>query len=179
MIRYYVTDTDLNEAQFNWLKERGYHFYTMRDEGGITPGIGWVNRYGLMITDTEIPIEDGWMDESDFFNRDDIQEISWYEIEEPFRKYANINFFFHIKGNLYDEEYIVRTYDISIAKRKVKEKMDFVKRSDPHAKAYRFGYGRDKNAYWKVRHKMESNKNPKEYYARFGMKYNNGVISYN
>lgn len=87
MIRYYTLG-GLNKKQFNWLKDRGYHFYTLRDEGGITPGIGWVNRYGFMITDTEIPIEDDWMDESDFFNRDDIEEMSWDEIKEPFEKIA-------------------------------------------------------------------------------------------
>ena len=146
MIRYYITDDDINQPQVDWLKNQGYHIYGLRDwegrEYGIEPGFVYVNSIGLMITDTEIPMPNGFISSTDFFNRTDIKEIKWDEIKEPFEKYRNTNFHYHIKGLLMDEYYVCRTYSLDVAKEKMKKIMISKREKDRTAKAYRFGYGK-------------------------------------
>lgn len=157
-MRYYMSDDDINQPQIDWLKDNGYHIYGVRDADdgsdiNIEDGFVLVNRIGLLITDTELSMPDGFITGKDFYARKDIEEMRWDEIKEPFEKFKNTNFHFRITGRKTEKYWMWRTYDISIAKQKLKKVMQNINQEDPTARAYQFGQGKYGN-FRKIYHRI-------------------------
>ena len=142
---------EINQPQMEALKANGFFVYGLRDwEGndyGIEPNLVWVNDIGVMVTDKEIPEvnQDGVMAASDFYKTYEVHDIHDDIFDELLDLYMNTNYFFHVKGEWTEQEEVIRTYSIEKAKEILKTKMKYIKAEDPTARAYQFGYGKNKN----------------------------------
>lgn len=138
---------DINQPQLEALKANGFFIYGLRDwEGndyGIEPNLVWVNNIGVMVTDKEIPEvnEDGYMAASEFYKKYDVHDVHYDALKELLEPYENTNYHFHIKGKMTERYECIRTYSYEKAKEILKARMESIKKNDPTARYYRFGYG--------------------------------------
>jgi hypothetical protein len=153
MIKYYET-SEVNAKQQELLEADGYHIYGLRDwDGrgyGIEPGRVVVNNIGVLITDQELPMPDGFMSSEEFYNRSDIEEMSYDEVQRYLGEFKNTNFHFRIKGDKVDFYWMCRTYDLTIAKKHLKSVLKQVKEKDPTATAEQFGHAEDNRDFSEV-----------------------------
>lgn len=169
MILYYITG-EVTQPQRTELKEKGYFVYDMRtaDDGKgytIEPCV-LANHEGVMITNKQLPLHEvtftnghkhAWLNDDEFMALG-VQEMDWEEIKDIFSRNNNTNFHFHIKGKTVDEYWMWRTYDLAIAKAKLKKRLEILKAKDPFVRAYQFGRSKDKKAFWKIYYSIEKNK---------------------
>lgn len=142
-INFYETD-EINQKQYEVLKGRGYYLYSLRDwegtEYGIEPfGQVVVNNIGAMITDKEIPMEDGCIGDREFMEKYAGEELPYENIKDIMEGMRSTNYHFRIQATGLDKYWMWRTYDINIAKKYLDQMLDKLRETYPDVTAYEFG----------------------------------------